>query len=80
MGAKTALPRGRGGRGKDCTPSGRGWQGQRLRYPWGSFLSEVYDNLPADSNITVVKKDKKPQVKLSDFFVYCVMNVTTTPF
>ena len=31
-GAKTALPRGEAGRGKDCAPSGRGWQGQRLLY------------------------------------------------
>ena len=30
-GAKTALPWGGAGRGKDCAPLGRGWQGQRLR-------------------------------------------------
>ena len=52
-GAKTALPRGRVGGfigGHNC-----------LMLPLGSFLSEVYGNLPADSNnITAVKKDKKP--------------------
>ena len=39
-----------------------------LFYSWGSFLWEVYGNLPAESNITAVKKDKKPLVKHSDFF------------
>ena len=34
-----------------------------LFYSWGSFLSEVYGNLPAESNITAVIKDKKPLVE-----------------
>lgn len=31
-GARTVIPRGRGGRGKDSAPSGKGWQRQRQHF------------------------------------------------
>ena len=85
-GARTVLPQGRGNRGKDCTPSGRSgriyWRPQLFDVTLGGHFIWRF---MVTYQLTVIilllsKKTRNLRLNILNFFVYCVMNVTTTPF